>query len=65
MNNVVSLALHRKMKGVCTDVPTSERCTTRLHNNECPGMCGGTCVSPKRDPEKHNHQLPLFFAAQH
>lgn len=65
MIKVVSLDQYRKVKRVCFEVPASERCTARLHGEECPGMCGGTCVSPNLDPKIHNPQLPLFFAEQH
>lgn len=63
--NVIDLEEFRKRLNRCTDVPTSERCTTRLLLGNCPGMQQGSCVSPKLDPQLHNQQLPLFFAAQH
>ncbi len=65
MGIVVSLDAYRKVKRVCFEVPTSERCTARLHGDDCPGKPSGNCVSPKCDPKIHNPQLPLFFAAQH
>ena len=52
----------------CSDVPQSERCTTRLHEGQCPGNTpakGLICVSTKFDPKTHNLELPKFFIAQH
>lgn len=61
--HIIELKSRRQL--CCHDEPMSERCTDRLHNNQCPGAKKGVCSSSKLDRAKHNDQLPKFFAAQH